>query len=36
MKKIFIIFLALILINQKVFAVTLSKALLQAYKIIQN
>jgi outer membrane protein len=31
MKKIFIIFLALILINQKVFAVTLSKALLQAY-----
>ena len=32
MKKIFIIFLVLILFNQKVFAVTLSKALLQAYK----
>jgi outer membrane protein len=31
MKKIFIILLALILINQKAFAVTLSKALLQAY-----
>ena len=31
MKKIFLIFLALILINQKAFAVSLSKALLQAY-----
>ena len=32
MKKIFLIFLALILINQKAFADSLSKALLQAYK----
>ena len=31
MKKIFLIFLALILINQKAFADSLSKALLQAY-----
>jgi outer membrane protein len=32
MKKIYLIILTLILLNQKVFAVTLSKALLQAYK----
>ena len=32
MKNIFLIFLSLVLLNQKVFAITLSKAMLQAYK----
>ena len=32
MKKVFIIFLSIILLNQKAFAITLSEALLQAYK----
>ena len=31
MKKIFLILIALVLINQNVFAVTLSEALLKAY-----